>query len=90
MHIRCKFQVRSIERTINTVYNQQTKSYENAELRTIKFNVSYDPEFHGSTPSGVIELSLVREEHARHFKLGAEYYADFSPVLPVDTPASEA
>ena len=82
MQIRCKFRVRSIERILAHHYNHETKENGTQEVRTIKFDVSYDPKFHGMTPSGVIELCLVKEEHARHFKLGAEYFADFSPVVP--------
>lgn len=91
MNIRCKFRVESITRSLGHTYDHETKKSGVAEMRTIKMSVSYDPTFHASTPSGGIELSLVKEEHARHFKLGAEYYADFSPVEPLaDEPSKEA
>lgn len=83
MHVRCKFRVRSIERVLQSFYSEEKKGYVSGEARTVKFDVSYDPAFHASTPSGVVELTLIHEEHARHFRLGAEYYADFTPVEPV-------
>lgn len=90
MNIRCKFRVESITRSLGYTWDPETKTSSAVEMRTIKMSVSYDPAFHASTPSGGIELALVKEEHARHFKLGAEYYADFSPVeVQTDTPARE-
>jgi hypothetical protein len=80
MHIRCKFRVVSILRHLIHTYDQETKTSGTGEARTIKFEVSHDPAFHACTPSGVIELSMVKEEHSRHFKLGAEYFSDFTPV----------
>ena len=84
MNIRCKFRVESITCSLGHNWDSATQKSSVVEMQTIKMSVSYDPAFHASTPSGGIELSLVKEEHARHFKLGAEYYADFSPVEETD------
>jgi hypothetical protein len=36
--------------------------------------------FFAATPSGVVEMSVVKPEVAAAFELGKEYYVDFVPV----------
>lgn len=83
--IRAKFKVASISRHLMSVHDPkhpEADRYGNriAEVQNIHFTISYDPAFHASTPSGNFELGLLREEHARQFELGKEYYSDFSPA----------
>lgn len=36
--------------------------------------------FFAATPSGSVELAVVKEEVAAQFELGKEYYVDFTPA----------
>lgn len=36
--------------------------------------------FYKYTPSGNIELSTINEDAAKQFKVGAEFYVDFTPA----------
>lgn len=75
--VRAKFKVDSITRT---------KYSGNDEMYTVKLSPVYangDPEHENSkfwkyTPSGVIELGTVNASAAEYFKLGEEYYIDFT------------
>lgn len=92
--IRTKFKVESITRHLMTVHDPKhpeadKHGYRITEVQNVKFSISYDPAFHAASPFGVIELGLVKEEHARQFVLGQEYHADFSRVEPPTLVASE-
>ena len=39
--------------------------------------------FYKTIPAGTITLSLASRETAIQFKMGEEYYVDFTPVVPV-------
>lgn len=41
---------------------------------------SENGQFYKWTPAGAIGLSLVNESTAANFKVGAEYYVDFTPA----------
>lgn len=77
MNVRAKFKVDAIKTTLS---NKE-------KLFTIKLSPVYgnnDPDhentkFYRWTPSGSINLSVVREETANAFELGKEYYIDFTP-----------
>jgi hypothetical protein len=90
MTVRAKFTVQSVTRQQGSRYVPGKKSgqhgtYEACELQTIKLNPVYDPEegsenhaFWSATPSGTIELSVINAEAGNYFKLGGEYYVDFT------------
>jgi len=92
MTVRAKFTVQSVTRQQGSRYVPSKNpghhgTYEPCELLTIKLNPVYDPEpgsenheFWSATPSGNIELGVVKGETGRYFELGAEYYIDFTRV----------
>ena len=65
--------------------------YETAEMRTLCFAPVYgngDPnhentKFWNASPSGEVKLGTVNPEAWKKFKLGEEYYLDFTPAPAV-------
>jgi hypothetical protein len=85
MSVRAKFRVDSIESTLSTKQNPDSKEWEKVELKTIKLNPVYssDPEtenhrFWTNSPSGHLSLGCINPEASSQFELGAEYYLDFT------------
>lgn len=68
---------------------------ETVEMRTVMMSPVYandsptvyarnheNTKFWSATPSGTVELAMINPEAWEHFKLGREYYLDFSPCEP--------
>jgi len=80
MSVRAKFRVSSI-----THYEGSNTS---VKLAPVVGGSEENKRFYKYTPGGLIELSTVNEESAAQFKVGAEYYVDFTLVPgPGATPA---
>lgn len=85
MTVRCKFRVSSITYTMGSQYNAETKTYDSGPVGTIRLNVvgsgsAEDKAFFASTPSGQIDVSIIRKEAADQFTIGREFYVDFTPA----------
>lgn len=92
MSVRAKFKVDKIERSMTTRAVKDPDGatrYEPCEMRTIVMSPVHgrgDPNHENSrfwqaSPSGRLELGCVNLEAAVQFKLGEEYYLDFTPAL---------
>ena len=69
--VRAKFRVDSITES----------SYgKTIELRPVTQGSPENEQFYRLTPGGSISLSTVNEEAAKQFKVGAEFYIDFTPA----------
>jgi hypothetical protein len=60
--------------------------FDNGGARSIKLNVVYgesaeNKAFFQSTPSGEINVSIVRPEVAAQLEIGKEFYVDFTPAI---------
>tara|TARA_R100001143_G_scaffold63314_1_gene69676 strand:- start:3370 stop:3636 length:267 start_codon:yes stop_codon:yes gene_type:complete len=87
MSVRAKFQVNAIERVATTKQNPTTKEYEPSEVVSIRMTPVYsdDPKsenrrFWEASPSGALELCCANPAAVEQFKLGGEYYLDFTPA----------
>jgi hypothetical protein len=66
------------------------------ECRTIKLSAVYDnspenKEFFKWTPNGQITMGVLNQKAWSQFRLGGEYYVDFTPVMPPEPqPIEEA
>ena len=74
--VRAKFKVQSITKSL---------FLKDEEGSTIKLNPVYgdspeNKEFYKWTPGGSIELGTINAKAAESFKLGSEYYVDFTPA----------
>lgn len=83
--VRAKFKVQSITRTSGSQYDSKLQKSVEQETQTIKLWVvtggsDENKEFFASTPTGSIELGVVRLEAAAAFELNKEYYVDFTPA----------
>lgn len=85
--VRAKFRVISITRHAQQV-RQQDGSYKDGELQTVEMAPVYangDPNhensrFWAATPGGSIKLTMVHPEAVAAFKIGGEFYVDFTPA----------
>ena len=81
MNTRAKFAVTSIERSLRTVWDGHksvTAEAQTIELRPVTSGSKENEQFYMATPSGMIELTTINPAAGNTFKLGAEYYVDFS------------
>lgn len=79
MAVRAKFKCESITR------REHWDKSKGEEIHAIKLSpvISGSEEnksFYEATPSGSIELSVIKEEVGKQFELGKEYYVDFTPA----------
>lgn len=91
MTVRAKFTFVSYSTGLHDVWDPDTrKSLGKTEMRTLKFAPVYannDPEHENSkfwraSPQGSIELGTINPEAWSKFKLGGEYYIDFTEASP--------
>lgn len=78
MNVRAKFIVDSIKRS-----NYSPKELCTVEMRPVTPSSDEEEEnkkFWEATPSGSLELGCINPEAAEFFKLGEEYYLDFTLV----------
>jgi hypothetical protein len=83
MTTRAKFKCHAIEQTEGSTYSPEKGKYTNHVMETAKFypvsggTTEENAKFFASTPSGEIKLTCV---HQGLFRLGGEYYVDFTPA----------
>jgi hypothetical protein len=80
---RAKFQVNRVETTLSTQYGNGVPVH--SELKTIKMTPvcsgsEENKQFFKWTPSGTLELGVLNPAVAEQFKLGMEFYIDFTPA----------
>jgi len=81
MNIRAKFAVTRIERGLTTVWDGHKSvpaETQRIYLAPVTSGSEENDQFYASTPGGSIELATINPEAGNHFKLGAEYYVDFT------------
>lgn len=86
--VRAKFKVTSITSTIQSSGVKQedgSTNYVDEELRTPKLHPvtsgsDENKQFFRWTPGGEISLGTVSKEAGEYFKIGKEYYVDFTEV----------
>lgn len=71
MTIRAKMKV---EQKIQTTYGHGVK------LTAVYGDSPENKAFFAATPSGNVEMAMVKPEVAAAFELGKEYYVDFTPA----------
>lgn len=67
--VRAKFKVSQIT---------ENEAGSSIQLIPVSVGSEENKEFYKYTPSGQIELNVVNKETADHFKVGQQYYVDFS------------
>lgn len=70
--VRAKFKVETVE----PVNEEQT----NLALRAVYDDSPENREWWQATPSGYIHLSIVNQAAAQQFRVGQEFYVDFTPI----------
>lgn len=88
--VRAKFKVDRVESTLTRQKKDLEKGWdernmETVELRTIVMspvgsNTPENAKFWSYTPSGEVKLGTINPEAWEQFKLGGEYYIDFTPA----------
>lgn len=78
MRVRAKFFC--VKTGTSTPYPGQPKQHE------ADFRVSYDPDFHATTPSGSMNLGVTKQQY---FEDGVEYYVTIERADEVDAAAAE-
>lgn len=78
MSVRAKFKVDTITRSKH--WDKQKGEIQTIRLTPVTSGSDENAEFYAATPSGSIDLSTVNQAAGEQFKLGAEYYVDFTPA----------
>lgn len=74
MSVRAKFKVRSVTE------HEWAPGGKSVELYPVTNGSEENKEFYKATPGGEIKLSTVNPAAAEQFKVGREFYVDFTPA----------
>lgn len=77
MSVRAKFKVQSVTKHIGWA-NNGPREVHTIRLNPVVGDSDENKAFYDATPSGSIELSVVRQEIGDRFPIGAEFYVDFT------------
>jgi hypothetical protein len=75
--VRAKFKVQSITRRNHWQGNGEVHT---VELMPVTGNSDENQKFYAATPGGSIKLDTINQAAGEQFKLGGEYYVDFTPA----------
>jgi hypothetical protein len=78
--VRAKFKVDSVKQAIYGGIEEIASTIELSPVYKNNDPNSENSQFFRWTPSGKIELAVLRPETAAQFELGKEYYIDFTPA----------
>ncbi len=76
--IRAKFKVVSV--TKNLHWDSQKGALSTIRLTPVTSNSDENKAFFEATPTGQLDLGVLGDDVAANFKLGGEYYVDFTPA----------
>lgn len=76
MSVRAKFKVTKLSQTEH--WDRQKGAIHEVSLMPVTSGSKENESFYTATPCGQITLGTINDEAAKHFKLGAEVYVDFT------------
>lgn len=79
MSVRAKFKVSKIEITGNTTDERELGT---VHLSPVTGGSEENKKFYNYTPCGGMTLGTLNAEALKQFKVGKEYYVDFTPAEP--------
>ncbi len=85
MSVRAKFKVIGMDVADGRRYNEETQNKDIVKTATVRMLPVYEgstenEEFFNATPAGDIRLDLLNEKTFSKFKVGKDYYIDFTEV----------
>jgi hypothetical protein len=78
MTVRAKFKVQSITRREH--WDKSKGEIHSIDLAPVTSGSDENKEFYAATPGGSIKLDTINEAAGNQFKLGQEFYVDFTPT----------
>ncbi|KWR88782.1 hypothetical protein [Cupriavidus sp. IDO] len=78
MTVRAKFKVTRLAQVEH--WDKAKGHIHEVEMQPVTSGSKENEGFYAATPGGSIKLMTINDEAAKHFKLGAEIYIDFTPA----------
>ena len=85
MSVRAKFKLDLIQTSLGSKRNEETGTYETVEMKGFQFSPVFSSDsnhenkkFWDASPGGNLSLNCVNPNASAYFKIGAEYYLDFT------------